>query len=54
MVLTALEKTYAIPPKDITPFQHWFNKNSINLKDEYDIENKDKFMKWCEEKYNEK
>ena len=62
MVLTALENTYATPPKDITPFQHWFNKHSIRLRKEFlelspELERQllnDKFMKWCNEQWKNK
>ena len=59
MVLTALENKYAKTPKDINPFQHWYNKQSIRLRKEFlelspDLEGQllnDKFMKWCNEQY---
>lgn len=63
VVLTALEsidKIYAKPLKEVTPFQHWLNKNMINLKEKYmeefdeGEEYKDGFIKWCKEQYGKK
>ena len=48
------EDAKPIEAKKITPYQHWFNKNTQQLKDEFFIEEKPRFDEFCKKKFNQR
>ena len=65
MVLLAGGNSEAIPNKEVTPFQNWFNKNQTRLASQFSKKKniitdkvtrdlKDEFMEYAQKQYDKK